>query len=556
MAKRAYATLLGTNAYVTGAEVLRSSLLSAGSPYPLVIMYTPQVTQLVLDRLSKLDNIVLHPIIPITPTPTQMVSYAFDRFKEVWAKLHVFELDDYDMVVFLDADMLCLNNMDELFDMIGNEPTSLVASLACICNPHRLAHYPKWWCSENCSYSYIEKGLDASHCPKYFNSGMFVLHPSKATFARLENKMSGEEDLRRFFFPDQCFLNEVFPDFTIANYKYNALKTLRNAHSKLWNIKDVKNVHYILQKPWEVDRKDKSRSTEYDDLYQLWWNASTYATLLGTDTYMIGAEVLCSSLLAANSPYPLVIMYTPQVTQHVLNRLSELENIVLHRIAPLLPTPAQMVNYAFDRFKQVWAKLRVFELVDYDTVVFLDADMLCLNNMDELFDKIGNEPTSLVASLACICNPHRLEHYPKSWCPENCSYTYLENGLDASHCRKYFNSGMFVLHPNKETFARLEKLLHGEKDLTRFYFADQCFLNEAFPDFTIASYTYNALKTLRNAHSKLWDIKDVKNVHYILRKPWEVDQDDKARTCEYDDLYQLWWNAASNLPVNSAQQNN
>ncbi|RHY29373.1 hypothetical protein DYB32_005193 [Aphanomyces invadans] len=254
MPRYAYATLVTTDAYVVGAAVLRASLLAAKSP--------------------ALENVELYPVALLYPRDDQATSYAFERFKDVWTKLRVFELTQYDTVTFLDSDMLCTQNMDELFTTIGDAPDSLVASLACICNPSKQAHYPKHWEPKNCPYWQRENGhsIDAN-APKYFNSGMFVLHPSIATFNRLVTSFQDEVDLSRFIFPDQCFLNEMFPDFQVVSYKYNAVKTLRTAHPKTWDIQEVKNLHFILTKPWNVDPSDPAQIDPFFDLYEFWWAA-------------------------------------------------------------------------------------------------------------------------------------------------------------------------------------------------------------------------------------------------------------------------------------------
>ncbi|CAK4105120.1 unnamed protein product [Aphanomyces euteiches] len=278
--------------------------------------------------------------------------------------------------------------------------------------------------------------------------------------------------------------------------------------------------------------------------------ACAYATLVTTDSYLRGVKVLRASLTAQRSTYPLVVMYTDKVSPEVVQEIIHLHNVILVLVENLKPRRDQTTKYAFERFEDTWTKLRVFELTQFETVVFLDADMLCTQNMDELFTKIDPSSDSLVASLACICNPMKLAHYPKWWTPDNCAYTKLENGIPVDPAApKYFNSGMFVLHPNAATFERLTSRLYKEADLSRFFFSDQCFLNEMFPDFRVVSYGYNALKTLRSAHPRQWKDDDVKNIHYILTKPWNVDPGDPKQRDEFYDLNQLWWNAEAAAEV-------
>ncbi|OQR94441.1 glycosyl transferase family protein [Achlya hypogyna] len=270
-----------------------------------------------------------------------------------------------------------------------------------------------------------------------------------------------------------------------------------------------------------------------------------FATLVTTDVYAVGARVLRASLLSSGSTYPLVIMYTPAVSSTTVAALGTIPHAILRLVSPIAPRPTQIVRYAFDRFQDAWSKLRVFELEDFDTVVFLDADMLCVGGMNDLFDQISPDPRSLVASLACTCNPAQLPHYPKTWTPATCAYSGGE--------QRYFNSGMMVVHPNKTTLAWLVDRLQAEDDLSRFFFSDQCFLNEAFPNFTIASYCFNALKTLRTAHPALWRPQEIKCIHFILEKPWAVDMaGNLAMRDPYYDLYMLWWAQAGEVSLPAA----
>ncbi|ETV84713.1 hypothetical protein, variant 3 [Aphanomyces astaci] len=238
-----------------------------------------------------------------------------------------------------------------------------------------------------------------------------------------------------------------------------------------------------------------------------------YATLVATDSYAVGAEVLRASLLATKSPYTLVILHTPTVSESVVENLRRLENVQVVPVAWLYPRPDQATSYAFDRFKDVWKKLRVFELTVYDTVAFLDSDMLVTQNMDELFTLIGDAPDTLVASLACTCNPMKIPHYPTHWQPENCPYWKREHGgmVDSNIVPKYFNSARPSNCSPKlvdmATFNRLVSRFQDEPDLSRFVFADQCFFNENFPNFHVASYKYNAVKMLQSAHPATWNME-------------------------------------------------
>ena len=70
----------------------------------------------------------------------------------------------------------------------------------------------------------------------------------------------------------------------------------------------------------------------------------------------------------------------------------------IDRLIPQSLTPTAYLN---PNFAEVWTKLRVWQEVQFDQAVYLDSDLLILQNIDELF-----EVDSKLASVqACICNP-------------------------------------------------------------------------------------------------------------------------------------------------------
>ncbi|KAI8577408.1 hypothetical protein K450DRAFT_252284 [Umbelopsis ramanniana AG] len=281
---------------------------------------------------------------------------------------------------------------------------------------------------------------------------------------------------------------------------------------------------------------------------------AAWAVILTTaNKYVDGIAVLAHALKKHASKYPLVVLYTPEtVPNKVVARLSSYgcTMVAIEAIKPLTA-----VEYKFERFAETWTKLRVWEQTDYDRLVLMDADMLPLQNMDELMTMPLT--TNVVAAChACTCNPQKISHYPSNWTPANCAYTGCDPKAGTSNPpsldkRDYFNSGLIVLSPDQEIFqSMLDKLFHA-KDLNIYSFPDQDFLNEIFKDRWIPlAYSYNALKTLRTSHSPMWRLGNVKNIHYILTKPWDVDPSSEPDI--YFPLYQLWWNEHISLSLSSA----
>lgn len=66
------------------------------------------------------------------------------------------------------------------------------------------------------------------------------------------------------------------------------------------------------------------------------------------------------------------------------HRALEVRDIPKQRVEYIEP-PSLLVDNE-PRFRDCWTKLRVFELVQYERVVLMDADMLVVRNMDEVME--------------------------------------------------------------------------------------------------------------------------------------------------------------------------
>jgi lipopolysaccharide biosynthesis glycosyltransferase len=242
-------------------RTLRAALEKSGSAYPLIVMVTDGID----DRSRKLladDGCQLYDVEPLRPAEDTEDGYANARFAEVWTKLAAWRLTEYERVVVLDADMLVVQNMDELFSLELAAGT-IAACHACRCNPNRIASYPASWTPGNCYYTHGESRRD-----DYLNGGLLVLTPDEAVFADFVQRLAAVQDLSRYPFAEQDFLNEYYDRrWQPLPYIYNALKTLPFQHPSLWDQAAVKNIHYIIDKPWE---KAPDPGDRYYELNKLW----------------------------------------------------------------------------------------------------------------------------------------------------------------------------------------------------------------------------------------------------------------------------------------------
>lgn len=244
-----------------------------------------------------------------------------------------------------------------------------------------------------------------------------------------------------------------------------------------------------------------------------------FVTLATNDSYAIGALVLGNSLRRVATTRSLVVMVTADVSQTFRQHLHDLFDVVSEVNVfdsndtvnlDLLTRPDLGVTFT---------KLHCWRLTQFKKCVFLDADTLVMQNIDELFDR------------------EQLSAAPDAGWPD---------------C---FNSGLFVFCPSNDTYAALLQfaLTHGSFDG-----GDQGLLNLYFSDWAtkdikkhlpflfnvIAQTFYSYLPAFKQYG------KDTKVLHFIgAMKPWHTSYNVATGHVEttgeagnYAVLLKLWWN--------------
>jgi len=250
-----------------------------------------------------------------------------------------------------------------------------------------------------------------------------------------------------------------------------------------------------------------------------------WVTLLTKSSYLAGVLVLAHSLKKQASRYPLVVLITPSLPQDARLAIT-VAGLKMREVNFLEPSAGWAHNERDHRFQDTWTKLTAFGVAEYERVVLLDSDMLITGNMDHLLE-FDLPEGSIAACHACTCNPRKLKHYPADWVPENCPHSAAIGTKPVSitafspPTHQLLNSGLVVLRPSAELFQSLVARLNNDPIVQTFIFPDQDFLALVFKDRWIPlGYQYNALKTLKQCHPKMWSDADVLNVHYIIDKPW------------------------------------
>lgn len=262
-----------------------------------------------------------------------------------------------------------------------------------------------------------------------------------------------------------------------------------------------------------------------------------WVTLLTKQSYTPGAITLSYSLSKVSSLYPLVVLVTDSLEESSVEALrleAKHSNLIVKVIEPLVLPNGQKGTLIAERFADTWTKLRAFELFEYDTCCFLDADITVYRNMDEIFDLALPDKSWIAAAHACVCNLDHDDWAPDAWKKENCGYTNLrhpsalESGfpvpsdLAPPHTWALLNGGVFLYKPHEELWEAMHHFFLTSPNLRSFQFPDQDFLAEFFRGTWLSlPWKYNALKTMKQWHPNIWRDEEVKGLHYIVDKPWQ-----------------------------------
>jgi alpha-N-acetylglucosamine transferase len=244
----------------------------------------------------------------------------------------------------------------------------------------------------------------------------------------------------------------------------------------------------------------------------------TYATLVTNEDYGIGALALARSLKRVSAAFPLAVLATGgagRLEQLAAEgcRIIEAEPLplsaafrarharpALHGAAPFTKGSKPIFHDPLDNL----IKLRLWQLEEYEKVVFLDADTIVVRNIDRLLD------------------------YPEFVAAPN-----LYETLADFH---RMNSGVFVAAPDASTFERMLSRLDAPGAFWRR--TDQTFLEHFWPEWRGLPYTFNVLQYLYLNLPELWHWPHVRVVHYQYEKPWQAEH---PRRAELAPLIDLWW---------------
>ncbi|KAH7543340.1 inositol phosphorylceramide glucuronosyltransferase 1 [Ziziphus jujuba] len=226
-----------------------------------------------------------------------------------------------------------------------------------------------------------------------------------------------------------------------------------------------------------------------------------YVTLLYGDEFLLGVRVLGKSIRDTGSKKDMVALISDGVSDYA-KKLLEADGWIVEKIT-LLANPNKVRP---KRFWGVYTKLKIFNMTNYTKVVYLDADTIVVQSIEDLFK-----------------------------CGKFCA--------NLKHSER-LNSGVMVVEPSRTVF---NDMMSKVKTLSSYTGGDQGFLNSYFPKFANAHVfepnlppeelksrpvpEMERLSTLYNADVGLYmlankwmvDERELRVIHYTLGplKPWD-----------------------------------
>ena len=251
-----------------------------------------------------------------------------------------------------------------------------------------------------------------------------------------------------------------------------------------------------------------------------------YVTLVANNFYLPGCVALINSLHNVHTSYKIYVIVTrhvdPRSTDYIyITQYAEI--IIVDDWPDDIHSLDKMGAYKLGNNTNVhihkpsefnpnnnFLKLRLWELFDktYKKMVYLDADVIVLQNIDHLLSCFQDIPFA----AACDINKDDMKKIEK------------------------LNSGVFLFTPSKETY---QKMLEMYRDRISngiiFDRTDQSLLEEYFSDWNHLSASYN---TVWWRHLVLpININKIKILHFTMQKPWDEKE---TFPTEMKQMVEIW----------------
>ncbi|KAJ1920408.1 glycogenin glucosyltransferase [Mycoemilia scoparia] len=252
----AYITLVTSDDYIQGALVLFHSIRHlSGSRLPVVCLATPSfLSPESLSLLESTFDSVIHAEPTVSTNNAGLTLLGRPDLAYTLTKIELWRpslAQDWDALLYLDADTLINNNVDDVFERVDRWKSDSDAAHA---SSHTMS---KWECGD-----LIAAAPDIGW-PDCFNSGVMLIRPGVVCYNDLISRANTPNTNGSFDGADQGLLNSCFSDWSQSpSYRrlpflYNVTKTAFYSYTPALSHygHDTKIVHFIGQnKPWRIRR--------------------------------------------------------------------------------------------------------------------------------------------------------------------------------------------------------------------------------------------------------------------------------------------------------------
>ena len=224
-----------------------------------------------------------------------------------------------------------------------------------------------------------------------------------------------------------------------------------------------------------------------------------YATVLASTNYLDGVRTLLFSLTKVKSNYPLIVIVPVgfdiacqqaiKAWGGIIEYAENWEKVDLGDLIKKNKRP---------HWNNTFIKLCIFNLVQFEKIVYIDSDMIVLENIDHLFDK---------NHISAVQGGKLIFHWED------------------------INSGLMVIKPNQKEFSELVNLIptvckkkiesnegFGDQDVISYYYK---YVNKQWEGENRLDERYNAMIRCIHELCVILGYKNLKIIHFTGdKKPW------------------------------------
>jgi hypothetical protein len=166
-------------------------------------------------------------IISVNAIHPRNIEGTFPRFRDQFSKLHLWNMTEYDRVLYLDSDTLCVGSIIPLLEM-------------------NISTKPLW----------VARDIRDSIWQDGFNMGVFMITPNADEFDRLLQLKNNNLFIFETGMAEQGFLNVVYQNnWGDIGFVNNANLAAYVQDKNTWNnfYNDLNIIHYTMSKPWNCE---------------------------------------------------------------------------------------------------------------------------------------------------------------------------------------------------------------------------------------------------------------------------------------------------------------